>query len=412
MTLGQFFTFPPTLSPRLKTNFIYLFWDIGVWGLYMGATASFLTIYASRCGATSEQIGLLTALPALVALLLSLPFGRWLKRFPAQRATVWSAFTSRVLFIGYAFLPWLLPINHQFEGILAISLIITIPTAVINISYTQFFMESVPSEWRGAVVGTRNAIGSIISFIVTILCGQILTRLPFPANYQVVFVIGFIGGILTVYQIYHVRPVTDPSPLIALSPARPAEATRWLPRPDGQGRKYIRVIGLLFLFTLTNNMFAPLIPNLLVNHLKLSDGVISAGTATSTLVVLVVSLFIARFTRRAGNRPATAYGAGLLAFQAVALAVAQNAFLYLVSAVIGGIATGILNAAQYNYHLDNVPDTERPSWLSVNQVLGNAAILLGALLGPLLARGIGTPNALIAFGGLRLLVGFILFKWG
>ena len=378
----------------------------------MGATASFLTIYASRCGATSEQIGLLTALPALVALLLSLPFGRWLKRFPAQRATTWSAFASRVLFIGYAFLPWLLPITHQFEGILALSLIITIPAAVINISFTQFFMEAVPSEWRGSVVGTRNAIGSIVSFVVTILCGQILTHLPFPFNYQVVFVIGFFGGILTVYQIYHVRPVADPSPLMALPPIQSSGSSRLLPRADLQGRKYTRVIGLLFLFNLTNNMFAPLIPNLLVNHLKLSDGLISVGTAASTLVVLIVSLFIARFTRRTGNRTATAYGAGLLAFQAIALAAAQNAFLYLVSAVIGGIATGVLNAAQYNYHLDNVPDMERSSWLSVNQVLGNAAILLGALIGPLVARSVGTPEALAAFGGLRLLVGFVLFKWG
>ncbi len=384
----------------------------------MGATASFLTIYASRCGATPQQIGLLTALPALLSLVISLPVGRWLKRFPAQRATIWSAFASRMLFVVYAVLPWVLPISHQIDAILALSIVIVIPATVINISFTQFFMESVPSEWRMAVVGTRNAIGSIISFVVILLCGQILTHLAFPINYQVVFFIGFIGGIMTVYQINHVRPVTSHLVTHTLNtttqPLRPlsAKKQKFFPDFDGQGRNYFRVIGLLFLFNLTTNMAAPLIPDLLVHKLKLSDGLISIGASTSTLVVLIVSLFIARITRRMGNRTATAFGAGLLAFQAVALALAQNAFLYLVAAVIGGIALGVLNAAQYNYHLDNVPNSEPSSWLSMNLVLGNTAVLVGALVGPLIAQGIGTPAAFILFGGLRLVVSLLIFKRG
>jgi MFS family permease len=139
---------------------------------------------------------------------------------------------------------------------------------------------------------------------------------------------------------------------------------------------------------------------------------ISIGTSTGTLVVLIVSLFIARITRRTGNRNGTALGAGLLAFQAVALALAQNATLYLVAAVIGGIASGVINAAQYNYHLDNVPKSDPASWLSVNLLLGNAAVLAGALVGPLIARGIGTPDALLIFGGLRLAFGLLIFKKG
>lgn len=388
----------------------------------MGGTASFLTIYATRCGATSVQIGLLTALPALLSLLLSLPAGRLLKRFPAQRATVWSAFSGRILFIIYAILPWVLPISRQFDAILVVAILSVIPNTIIGISFSQFIMEAVPSTWRGAVVGTRNALGSIISFGVTIISGQILSRLVFPLGYQVVFVIGFIGAIMTVYQLYHVHPVTDvpsvsgiypmepPAPVVISPPA--TSKTGFFPPVDGHGRTYLRIIGLLFLFNLTNNMIAPLIPNLLVRTLQLSDATISVGTSMSTLLVLIVSLFIARMTRRTGNRAATSLGAGLLAFQAIALALAHNSVLYLVSAVIGGIATGIINTAQYNYHLDNVPNTEPANWLAVNLLLGNAAVLLGALGGPEIAGLIHVPSALILFGGLRLAVGLAILKWG
>ena len=66
MHIHRLLRFPASLSPLLRSNFIHLFWDIGWWGLYVGTTAAFLSIYAARSGATPEQLGLLSALPALV----------------------------------------------------------------------------------------------------------------------------------------------------------------------------------------------------------------------------------------------------------------------------------------------------------------------------------------------------------
>jgi MFS family permease len=421
MSFRRYFTFPTTLSPVLRSNFTYWFMDIGWWGLYTGATAAFLTIYAARIGATANQIGLLSAVPALLALLISLPVGRWLETRQAQRITVIGCFIARLLFVVYALLPWLLPAKLQIGAILGLAIFSAIPNAVIGISFTRLFMVTVPSEWRGVIVGTRNAILAIVSFVITMVSGQILAHLAFPMGYQVVFFIGFIGGIMTVPQIARVRAVAsevlvnrdrlpDRSPADGAS--TPAPKRRLWPKVDAEGRRYLRVIGLLFLFNMTNNCVAPLIPNLLVNKLDLSDTLISIGTATNSMLVFIVSLSIAWLTRRTGNRRATALGAALLAFQALFLALARDATFYLVSAVTAGIATGVLNAAQYNYHLENIPAAERSSWLSWNMLLGNAAVLLGSLAGPLLARLGGSYEALLVFGALRFVMGLVILKWG
>jgi MFS family permease len=401
--LRGYFSFPPTLSATLKRNMVAYFWDIGWWGLYVGSTVSFLTIYATRSGATPEQIGLLTALPAIVSLILSLPVGWLLQRFSAGRATVLSAFYSRILFVVYALLPWILPAQLQIQALLGLAVVIAIPTTVINISFSQFFMEAIPSEWRGAVVGTRNAIMSLVSFPVTLVCGQILTWLDFPVGYQIVFFIGFVGGIMTVRALSQVRSLPLPSEPI-FNPFL-VEKRRWFPKIDHHAFYYIRVVSLLFLFNLTNNMMIPLVPDLLVRHLRLSEGVIGIGTALANLLVFLVSLTIARITRRTGNRKATSFGAILLAANAVFLALAQDIILYIAAIVVGGIASGILGSAQYNYHLDNLPQTDRPSWLSWNLFLGNMAILVGALVGPALAQWSGTPTTLLAIAGLRILIG-------
>lgn len=417
MNFPRLLSLPPDLSPQLRSNIIHYFFDIGWWGLYAGATASFLTIYAARIGATPAQIGLLTALPSGVMLALSLPFGGVVTRMGAHRATWVGALTQRSLFLLYALLPFFLSEPSQVTAILVIALVLTAPTTLIGIGFNQLLMEALTPDWRGAVIGARNAIFSIITFIVTVISGQILTRMTFPYNYQVVFVIGFVGAVATAFHLWKVRPL--PELAVSAAPVIPPEANRpvrrvprYLPALGSGGRRYIQILLLLFLFNATNNMVTPLVPGLLVNTLDLSDAWISAGTAANSLIIFIISLVIAVLTRRSGNRGATALGAVLLAAQAVILAFASGPGLYILSVIAGGLGSGILLTAQYNYHLENVPENDRATWLSWNLFLGNGALLLGALIGPQIASLTGDPLALAIFGALRLLMALVILRWG
>ncbi|HMN61646.1 MAG TPA: MFS transporter, partial [Anaerolinea sp.] len=397
--------FPADISPRLRSNIIHYYFDIGWWGLYAGATAAFLSIYAARIGATPAQIGLLTALPSGISLALSLPFASIVRRLGAHRATWTAALVARSMFLLYALLPFFFTQPEQVNAILIIGALMAVPNTLIGISFSQLLMDAVTPDWRGTVVGVRNAFFSIITFVVTMISGQILTRVAFPLGYQVIFVIGFIGGIATAYHLYKVRPLrATPAPEAGSPPAsaQPRRLPRYLPPLDPPGRRYLRVLGILFLFNITNNMLAPLVPGVLVNHLALTDEWISIGTAVNNLIVFLISLNIARLTRPTGNRAATALGSALLAAQALALALAAGPAGYMLSVAAGGLGSGVLITAQFNYHLDNVPETDRSAWLSWSLLMGNTALLLGSLLGPLLAGGIGVLWALAVFAALRL----------
>ncbi len=56
-----------------RKNFVHLFWDIAWWGVLNGSVIVFLAVYASRLGASSFQIGILTASPALINILMTFP---------------------------------------------------------------------------------------------------------------------------------------------------------------------------------------------------------------------------------------------------------------------------------------------------------------------------------------------------
>lgn len=53
------------LPVEYRGNFLHLIADIAWFGVLNGSSLSFLTIYAARVGATTEQIGWINAAPAL-----------------------------------------------------------------------------------------------------------------------------------------------------------------------------------------------------------------------------------------------------------------------------------------------------------------------------------------------------------
>ncbi len=412
MNLSRFIHLPASLPANFRSNYVNYLFDIGWWGLYSGTIVPFLSVYAVRSGATNEQVGLLTAAPALAALLLSLPFGRWIQRYSARRSTAIGAFIQRLLFFTYALIPAIITPGAQVTAILVTAITIAIPGTVVGITFNQLFMEAVPSDWRAYVVGARNALFSILTFLFTLLSAEILTRAAFPGGYQIIFAIGAAGGLMTSFHLNRVRPVPECSPVLP-EPEKSLQKSRSFFFPlDQAGRRYLKVALILFLFNATNAMFTPLVPIFSVNALKLADQMIGIGTALNTFLTFCVSLVIARLIRRTGNQRSTAIGAALFCASAVVLAFATDVTLYLVAMIIGGVANGVLITAQFNYNIENIPATHRYTWLSWNVLFGNAAVLLGSMAGPVLSTAVNVPIVLAGIGALRLVSSLLIFRWG
>lgn len=397
-------------NARLRSNFKHYYWDIAWWGLYAGTILPFLSVYAVRVGATTAQVGLLTALPAAVSLLLSLPVGRWVRHFSPKRATVVSVIAQRAFLVFLPILPWLLPPHLQIAGILLITAAMAVPGTVTAISFNQLLMDAVPPEYRGVLVGNRIAIFSILTFLVTLLSGVVLNSLAGTSGYQVIFAVGFIGAIMTGVHLSRINPL--PAAENTSSQAAVVQPTRMLPVMDDVGRKFIKVLALTFLLNTVNSILVPILPPFAVNMLRLNDQWISLGAAANTFFVFLVSLRVARLTKRVGNRRATALGTLLLVGAALLMALARDAGLYLAAMLVTGIASGVLTTSQFNYVLEHVPAASRTAWFAVLSLAGNAAVLIGSLGGPALAGLISFPVIIAVVGLLRLLVGLALLKWG
>jgi MFS family permease len=441
MRVRSFFTNPfqpaQPVPAEYRNAFWHLYLDVAWFGIISGTSLSFLTVYAARLGADAFQIGLLNAGPAVVGLLFTLPAGRWLQDRPVGGAVFWSAAITRSGYWLWALLPILLGPQAQIWTLILLVLLMTVPATVLAVGFNALYASAVPPEWRGHVVGIRNALLSVVFVIASLAAGYLLDRLPLTMGYQVIFLLGAVGATLSTYHLWHLRHIsgeTVPGPpqirgvigdfaragemrSLGLN-ARASVALRSFTRGVQSLRlevlrgHYGLVVLSLFLFHLALFLPVPIFPLYWVNALAFSDGVISVGTAVFHAAVLLGSLRVSQLVNQWGNHRLMAMGALVLSFYPLLIAFTQELPLFLLASVIGGGSWSLVGGSVGNYLLEKVPNTDRPAHLAWYNLALNAAVLLGSLGGSWLAAGLSLSTALIVCFAARALAALVVWKLG
>jgi len=415
------------VSPQLQSNFHNLYFDVGWFGVTTGSALSFLTIYAARLGATTNQVGLINAMPAIVILFLALPAGAWLERRPIDKSVFLSAMGQRIFYLFMALLPWIFSGKQQIWALIGFTLLMSIPGSVISIGFNVLFASAVPMRYRGIVAAKRNAVSAIVTVITSIVCGKILTTLPFPIGYQVVFAMGFIGGLFSAIHLWKVKPVVDYDEAMSVVPVVHSEEiekpvkgksnsifSSLLDRLNIDALKgpFGKSLLLLTIFHFVHFLSIPIFPVFYVKNIQISDQAISTGTAIFYMTMFLGSSQIGKMVQKLGNMKATGIGIMMLGLYPIFLSFARDAFMFYVASFFGGFAWSIVNVAMINYLLEKVPSNQRTGYLAWFSLGANGAVLLGTMLGPVIGNIIGLVAALLIFGILRTLSGIAILKWG
>jgi MFS family permease len=421
---------PATPVPlEYRSNFIHLYFDIAWFGIVSGTTLAFLAVFATRQGALPTQIGLLSAVPALVNLLFALPAGSWLSKLPVGKAVFWSSILTRVFYLVFIPLPVLFAPAVQVWWIILITLVMTIPATLQVVGFNALFAEVVPVEWRGHVAGIRNAILSIVATVFTLLSGLLLDRVVFPLGYQIVFGLGFIGAVLSSLHLYLIaRNLRNRQNAPAVNGDRAArqrtaqgrrlmfeisQLYRWgmqSMRLDVMRGHFARIMGLLFFWHLVQFLTIPAVTPFIVNDLGISDQLIGLATGLFNITMFLGSIGLSRATQWLGNKRLV--GAGFALLSLFPILTAFGTVPYILANIAGGLAWAMAGGALFNYLFENMPENDRPAYLAWYILVSNAAILIGSLAGPPIAQLIGFSTALIIFGFGRLLAGLALLRWG
>ena len=431
---------PPTdaiPSPSTQAaNFAHLYWDVVWFGLTFGSSLSFLAVFATRLGATGWQVGLLTAGPALINMLVTLPAGRWIQARPLSEAVTRAAIWHRAGYFLLLLLPWFAFPLGQIWAVLLLIFLMAVPGTALAMGFNGMLAAAVPIEARGRVIGWRNALLSGTILVSFLLSGWILEQLPFAWGYTVVFALGALGAGMSTYHLsrlqvaepgsFRARPLQDhaqPGRVTGFSGVMPFKlrlsVRLWLNSPRRTVRaakrisgQYWRIMAAFFSFHFAQFLPAALFPIFWVREAGLSDGTIGWINALFYLTTLIFSPFLEPLSRRFGTRPLTIGGAVLLGLYPLLTALSNGVTLLVLANLLGGAVWAILGGVLTSRLLESVPEDSRPPYLALYNLVLNAAVLSGTMLGPLLADLAGLRAALLIVFVLRVGSGLVLARWG
>jgi len=172
----------------------------------MGAASAFNGAFAVRMGATNSQIGLLSSIPALIALLISIPAGRFLQTRVKRKPWLLGTLTlSRVGMLMVALSPFVPLKNDQGLLVVAILIIMSTPASFFNVGFIPMLADVIPEENRATVFSARNIIAGAMTSVCVLLFGQWLTRMTFPINYQIMFTVGWAFSFMSIFFLSKVQ---------------------------------------------------------------------------------------------------------------------------------------------------------------------------------------------------------------
>jgi MFS family permease len=397
-----------------------LYFDIAWFGVLSGSAVNFLNVYATRIGATGFQIGLIGAMSAIVSLFLAIPSGRWLgKQTPNKKAVFWASIYYRAGFFLFIFLPLVLNESQQIIAIILLTFIMAIPLTPLGVGFNALFAEAVPNEFRAHVAGVRNVMFALMFMITSVISGTLLDRLPFPLGYQIVFAIGAFGAALSSYHLYFVKPfrkdvgphLSQPEPASTVRAPSPRNILSIL-RLDIWKTRFKNILLTFFAFHFAQYLAVPVFPIYNVRVLELNDNHLGIGTACFYFTVLIGSTQLRKFAHRIGNKNLTGWSVALLAVYPFLLSISTEVWHFYGLSLIGGLNFAMVSGSYANYMLEHIPASDRPSHLAWYNIILNAAILIGSLVGPIIGEAIGLSQTLLLIAALRFLSGLFILKWG
>ncbi len=405
-------------TTTLKWNLRQLYWDVLWFGILAGSTLAFQAVYAVHLGATSLQIGLISAGPAVINLIFTLPSGRWLEGKSLIKVSFQSSVVQRLGYLFLVALPWFFPsAAGQVWGLIWTTLVMSIAGTVLAISFNAMFAEVLPPEWRAHAVGRRNILLAVSITLTTVLSGQILDRVAFPLNYQVVFLVGALGALLSSFHLGRIRKPGQASKITEVEPKNVQAAKTEIKR-----KSLVRLdllIGPFGVFMLSYLVFyafqyfpVPLFPIAYVDKLHMTDGVIGVGTAIFYGAMMVASFRLGYVSTRYGHRKVLIVSAALFPIFPLLLAVGSGPVVYFLACLIGGAVNAMLSGAVLNRLMERTPADDRPAHMTLHNMALNLGILAGSLLGPIAAGLFGLQPSLYIAAALRLLAAGFFWLWG
>ncbi|MFS0777923.1 MFS transporter [Neobacillus sp. 3P2-tot-E-2] len=349
--------------------------------------SNFYPIFAiSILGATNYQVGLISSLPPLIALLMTIPAAILLNRLQSQKKTVAMAVLgARLLFlllIGVVYITS----SYQAWVFLIIIAFMNVPATIANIGWQTLISGMIKDERRGSFFSDRNRLLTIAGMISTLIIGIFMKNQTNNATaYQWLFFTALLCGLLEVFFLMKHKESVQ-----AVTTTKKSSMD-WSIFKD-HGYKWFLIAALCFNFTwqMSWGIFN-------IYHVRIAEATILWISIFSVACQLVQIFTFPLWKKWAEARSNTltlvwaALGMALVPFLTV---LSTNLFyLTCVQALSGFFISGVV-LLLFNLLLEQSPEETRTYCITSYNVLLSFVAFIAPQIGIMLLEGLGIQKSM------------------
>ena len=350
-------------------------------------------------------------MPAFTGLFLALIIGRMIQS--SKKIVPWYSF-GRVLVVSCygltGILPFFVPQDYIVVAILLVWAFATVPQIIVNVAFSVVMSGVAGPKYRYDLMSRRWSVLGLTNSIAVALVGQVLDRLNFPINYQIVFFVMSFAGLISFYFSSHIQlPETEPPPampgqslstrlknFVSLIKSQPAFSSFMIKR---------------FVFFTGTTLATPLFPLYYVREVQASNAWIGIINTVQSAVMLIGYSFWTRQSRSRGSRFVLLWTTLGLSTYPIWVALTHDVQLIAVYVAIAGIFQAGLDLVFFDELMKTIPVEYAAMFVAIAQMLQYFSTVASPLVGTTLADYIGLSGALIVSGVIRI-IAFLLFLRG
>jgi Na+/melibiose symporter-like transporter len=248
----------------------------------------------------------------------------------------------------------------------------------------------------------RWSILGLTTAITVFLIGQRLEVIPFPVNYQQVFIALSIGGVISFIFSRRIS-IPDSPPLPEPAGKTLRENLLTYLKPIRSEKPFIKFISKRFFYTTGIALATPLFPLYFVREVQLPDSWIAVINTTQTAILIVGYLFWTYQSRARGTRNVLIWSTFGLSLYPFLAAITHQPILITVFAGLAGVFQAGMDLVFFDELMKTVPPEKSATFVSVGNMFQYLAMIFAPLIGTTLSEWIGIGPALIVAACVRIL---------
>ena len=283
----------------------------------------------------------------------------------------------------------------------------TLPQTIVAILFSVVMNTVAGPNGRFELMSRRWSMMGLTTSITVVIVGQVLDRMGFPFNYQIVFMALSIGGLISYYFSSHLEIPLREIPIQTEKTNRLVRFKKYWAQIYNH-KPFMNFAIRRFIYLSGVSLAAPLFPLYLVRELHASDAWIGLISTSSTAVMVVGYFFWVGRSRKHGTRTVLLWTTLGLAIYPFFYALTGRVEWVVLLAGMAGIFQAGLDLIFFDELMRTIPVELSATFVSFAQSMQYLSAVVSPVLGTYLADTIGISGGLMVAAGIRML-GFILF---